>query len=35
MGAHMDHMRQHVVHGTTTNSNNIAVDRHVSPPSHE
>ncbi|KAL3160377.1 hypothetical protein ABBQ32_010704 [Trebouxia sp. C0010 RCD-2024] len=27
MGAHLDHMRQHVLHGTTTNSNNIAVDR--------
>ncbi|DBB06978.1 hypothetical protein WJX77_001835 [Trebouxia sp. C0004] len=27
MPAHLDHMREHVVHGTTTNSNNIAVDR--------
>ncbi len=29
MPAHLDHMREHVVHGTTTNSNNIAVDRSV------
>ena len=27
MPAHLDHMREHVVHGTTMNSNNIAVDR--------
>ncbi|KAA6429749.1 MAG: DNA-directed DNA RNA polymerase mu [Trebouxia sp. A1-2] len=27
MPAHLDHMREHVVHGTTMNNNNIAVDR--------
>lgn len=30
MPAHLDHMREHVLHGTTMNSNNIAVDRSVS-----
>ena len=29
MGTHLEHMREHVVHGTTMNSNNIAVDRLV------
>ena len=27
MPTHLDHMREHVVHGTTMNSSNIAVDR--------
>lgn len=32
MPAHLEHMREHVVHGTTMNSNNIAVDRSVHLP---